>query len=217
MKATPAIPRRQMPAGPPQPRRSRRAAVAAAFTVVALFVTGCGGSSPGSGVAHLGSSTASTSSSTSASSSSGSGSGEAQPGSQAIAFSACMRAHGVPNFPDPKISTSGNSVKVAIGINPSISGNPHFNAAQKSCQKLLPEGGPGPNSGPPISPKEQTEYLQAAACIRAHGIPNFPDPTFSGGGVHIPKTAGINPHSPQVRAAEEACQSLIPGGLHGNH
>ncbi len=128
-----------------------------------------------------------------------------------------MRAHGLPNFPDPKISTSGNSVQVAIGINPTISGNPHFKSAQKSCQKLLPGGGPNARSGSPISPKEQTEYLKAAACIRTHGIPNFPDPTFSGGGVHVPKTVHVNPHSPQVRAAEEACQSLIPGGLHGNH
>jgi hypothetical protein len=218
MQAISTVSRRQGLAGPPYPRGTRWATVSAAvLAAVALLVTGCGGTSPDSGVAHLGTSAASTNSSSSSSSSTGVGSGEAQPGSSAIAFSACMRAHGVPNFPDPKISTSGNSVKVAIGVNPTITGNPHFKSAQQSCQKLLPGGGPGASSGSPISPKEQTEYLKAAACIRAHGIPDFPDPTFSGGGVHLPKTAGVNPHSPQVRAAEEACQSLIPGGLHGNH
>jgi hypothetical protein len=127
-----------------------------------------------------------------------------------------MRAHGVPNFPDPKVSTNGNEVKVAIAVNPSISGNPHFNSAQQACRKLLPGGGPGEGSGHQISPQEQSQYLKAAACIRAHGIPNFPDPTFSGGGVHVSQK-GIDLHSPQARAAEDACQSLIPGGLHGSH
>ena len=107
-------------------------------------------------------------------------------------------------------------MKVAIGVNPSISGNPHFNSAQQACRKLLPGGGPGKAPNHQISPQEQSQYLKAAACIRTHGIPNFPDPTFSGGGVHV-SHKGINLHSPQVRAAEEACQSLIPGGLHGNH
>jgi hypothetical protein len=134
-----------------------------------------------------------------------------------VAYSACMREHGVPNFPDPQISTSGGEVKVAMRVTPAITGNPHFLPAQKACNKLLPEGGPG-GSGPnhQITPQEQSQYLKAAACIRSHGIPNFPDPTFSGGGVHV-VLKGINPHSPQVRAAEEACQSLIPGGLHGRH
>jgi hypothetical protein len=127
-----------------------------------------------------------------------------------------MRAHGLPNFPDPKVTTNGNEVKVAIAVNPSISGNPHFDSTQEACRKLLPGGGQGEGPGHQITPQEQAEYLKAAACIRTHGIPNFPDPTFSGGGVHV-SHKGLNLNSPQTRAAEEACQSLIPGGLHGNH
>ena len=200
--------------------RARRAGIAAAALGAAtLLAAGCAGGSKSPTVAHLGSSPPSSTASTSSTAGSGSGGsgGSASPDSQAVAYSACVRAHGVPNFPDPKVSTNGNEVKVAIGINPSISNNPHFKSAQEACRKLLPGGGPGAGSGAQISPQEQSQYLKAAACIRAHGIPNFPDPTFSGGGVHLPKTAGVNLHSPQVRAAEEACQSLIPGGLHGNH
>jgi hypothetical protein len=101
-------------------------------------------------------------------------------------------------------------------VTPGITGNPKFNSAQKACSKLIPGGGPGPDSNHPISVKEQAEYLKAAACIRTHGIPNFPDPTFSGGGVHV-SHKGLDLNTPQARKAEEACQSLIPGGLHGNH
>jgi hypothetical protein len=193
----------------------------AGFAALALLAAGCGAGAKTPTVAHLGSSASSSSSVTgSGSSESGAGGsrgGSASPDSQAVAYSACVRAHGVPDFPDPRVSTSGSEVKVAIGINPAISDNPHFKSAQQACRKLLPGGGPGPSSNQQISPQEQSQYLKAAACIRSHGIPNFPDPTFSGGGVHLPKTAGIDLHSPQVRAAEEACQSLIPGGLHGNH
>jgi hypothetical protein len=193
----------------------------AGFAALALLAAGCGGGAKTPTVAQLGSSTSSSgASASSGGSSSGSGSsqsGSASPGGQAVAYSECMRAHGVPNFPEPQISNNGNEHKVAIRVTPAITGNPHFNSAERACAKLAPGGGPGEGSNRPISTQEQSQYLKAAACIRTHGIPNFPDPTFSGGGVHLPKTAGINPHSPQVRAAEEACQSLIPGGLNGNH
>jgi len=125
-----------------------------------------------------------------------------------------MRSHGVANFPDPKVSTNGNEVKVAIGVNPSITGNPKFKSAQQACGKLLPGGGPGEGSNHQITPSEQGRYLKAAACIRSHGVPNFPDPTFSGGGVHI-EHQGLNESSPAFKAAVHACESLIPGGVHG--
>jgi hypothetical protein len=190
----------------------------AGLAALALLAAGCGGASKSPGVAHLGSSTTSSTASTrSAAGSSGGGSASsASPDSQAVAYSACMRTHGVPNFPDPKISTNGNEVRVAVRVTPDITGNPQFKSAQQACAKLLPGGGPGEGSNHEISPQEQSQYLKAAACIRTHGMPNFPDPTFSGGGVHVSQK-GINLRSPQVRAAEEACQSLIPGGLHGNH
>ncbi len=194
----------------------RAASLTAALVTLGVLVAGCGGTSPTGSVASLSShaSKTSTTSSTAAGSSGGSGS-SSSPGSQAVAYSACVRAHGVPNFPDPKITTHGNGVSVAIGINPSISSNPHFKSAQQACIKLLPGGGPGEEgSSRQISPSEQSQYLKAAACIRSHGIPNFPDPTFSGGGVHI-EHQNLNESSPAFKAAVHACESLIPGGVHG--
>lgn len=191
----------------------RAAALAAALIALGVLVAGCGGSSPSNGVASLGShgSKASTTSSTAAGSTGG---GESSPGSQAVAYTACMRAHGVPNFPEPQISTSpgGGSVKMAVPA--SIGENPKFKSAQQACRKLLPGGGPGGEGNHQISPQEQSQYLKAAACIRSHGVPNFPDPTFSGGGVHI-EHQNLNESSPAFKAAVHACESLIPGGVHG--
>ncbi len=179
-------------------------------------MAGCGENSPSGGVASLPShaSKTSTTSSTAPRSAGDSGGGESSPDSQAVAFSACVRAHGVPDFPDPKVSTHGNSVSVAIAINPAISGNPRFNSAQQACRKLMPGGGPGGGGNQQITPSEQSQYLKAAACIRSHGVPNFPDPTFSGGGVHI-EHQNLNESSPAFKSAVHACESLIPGGVHG--
>jgi hypothetical protein len=125
-----------------------------------------------------------------------------------------MRSHGVPDFPDPQISNNGNEHKIAMRVTPAITGNPHFKSAQRACNKLLPGGGPGEGPNHQITPQEQSRYLKAAACIRSHGVPNFPDPTFSGGGVHIAHQ-GLNESSPRFKAAVQSCESLIPGGVHG--
>jgi hypothetical protein len=68
---------------------------------------------------------------------------------QALKFSACMRSHGVPTFPDPNF---GNGGKIAIHIGPGSGIDPRspvFQAAQKACASELP-GKAGPGSGPKV-------------------------------------------------------------------
>jgi hypothetical protein len=54
--------------------------------------------------------------------------------------------------------------------------------------------------------------------MRSHGVPNFPDPNTSGGGVHISikSSSGINPASPSFQAAQKACAKLLPAGGPGS-
>jgi hypothetical protein len=189
------------------------ACLATALIAAGVLVAGCGGTSPSGGVASLGTHT-STTSTTSSTAPGSTGGGESSPDSQAVAYSACMRSHGVANFPDPQISNNGNEHKIAMRVTPGITGNPHFKSAQQACNKLLPGGGPGSGSNHQIAPSEQARYLKAAACIRSHGVPNFPDPTFSSGGVHLAHQ-GLNESSPAFKAAVHDCESLIPGGVHG--
>jgi hypothetical protein len=189
--------------------------LAAAIVALPLLVAACGGNSPSPGVANLSSSSSSsTPSSTSSAAGSGAGgsSGSSSPNSQAVAYAACMRAHGVPNFPDPQVSSSGSEVKVAVRVTPGIKGNPHFKSAQQACRQLLPGGGPG--SDPQLSTAEQAQVLQLVACIRKHGEPNLPDPTFTGGGAHLPPS--VDTQSAAFKSAEQACQSLIPASLRGH-
>ena len=87
---------------------------------------------------------------------------------KAIKTADCMRAHGVPNFPDPSPNGPTNDVQ----INPS----PAYQAAMKACAILAP----GASGGFP-APTEQHKLLAIAfaKCMRKHGLPGFPDPTTS--------------------------------------
>ena len=58
------------------------------------------------------------------------------------------------------------------------------------------------------------QELALARCMRSHGVPSFPDPPANGQGTAPPKSAGINPNSPQFLAAARTCQHLLPAGAH---
>ena len=171
------------------PVACRRLRVAAAITACALAITGCGAS----------------------------GSDSTQTGSGAsgfLAFSTCMRSHGVPNFPDP---SAGGGIHLPDGsnLNPA---SPSFRAARAQCQKLLPGGGP-PGA---VTEQQKEQLVQTSACMRSHGVTGFPDPTTAPpanprdysiatgfGGPHgglfllVPKTIDVN--SPAFRRAAKAC------------
>ncbi len=116
-----------------------------------------------------------------------------------------MRAHGVPAFPDP--GSDGRPTKAAIIQAAHQVSSSVFRAAGTACGHLLPAG------PPPLTAGQQQDYLRAAACMRAHGIASFPDPTFSQGTAHFTIPAGIDINSPQVTHARQICQRLIPAGL----
>jgi hypothetical protein len=113
-------------------------------------------------------------------------------------YISCLVGHGV-HIPPPGAghddsATSRNS--------------PQFRRAEQACRSVQPPGAQA------ITARDQADYLRAAQCMRSHGVPDFPDPVFSDGGVHFPgPPAGLNIHSPQVLRAEATCRRLIPRGL----
>jgi hypothetical protein len=177
----------------------------------ALLVAGCGGGSSSPGVARLSTGTTSGSPANGGGSSSPESSASIQ--QKMVAYSQCMRSHGVPEFPEPTeghlLIHSSNHNGHVTGVNPQSS---QFQAAQKVCGKLMPEGA---TPSPAQQAKAQESALKLSQCMRTHGVPNFPDPTFSGGGAKLKLKAGgangIDPESPQFRAAQKACQSIAPG------
>jgi hypothetical protein len=227
------------PADPLSDRhRHRDAARALAAGVVligiVLLVAGCGGSGT-PGVASVKSTTSSSTSSSSGNSGSpASGAGGSGPSTSsgggpsggsrssfalaggnrqtALKFTACMRANGLPNFPDPNAEgvIQGSSSE---GIDP---GSPQFQAAQKKCEKYAPRGGA---PSPAQQAKADAQALKFSACMRSHGVTSFPDPQISGGRISIQikggPGSGLDPNSPLFQRAQKACGSALPGANGG--
>ena len=111
-------------------------------------------------------------------------------------FSKCMRSRGVTNFPDPR---GGGGIKLPANADPQA---PAFQSAQQSCKHLLPGGGPPAN----VPESVKLSELRFARCMRAHGLPNYPDPIFpAGGGVGRRLPSGVTPDSPAFQTAAKAC------------
>ena len=174
------------------PKRPTRPTRARLFTIVAVasgvLVAGCGGSSPSATTGGGANSTASAAANagaatTSASSSPGSSPSPAQPDQNLLNFARCMRANGVPNFPDPQPGG---------GFSFPVSPAPAFAAAKAKCQKLLPNGG----APPPFESQALVQLRQIAVCMRRHGVPDFPDP------VRAPASGPPNPPAGSDRIAD---------------
>lgn len=177
---------------------------------LALAAAGCGAGPGSPQVARLGTgATATTPAGAPAGSASGASVGlRAQNG---LALSRCMRSHGLPSFPDPN-SQGAIQLNQGSGINPSSA---KFQAAQRACQQLLGGGRSFRPSAAQLA-KIKSQALRFSACMRRHGVPDFPDPTFStaGGGIAMKIAAprgDLSPRSPTFQAAFKACQGVLPG------
>jgi hypothetical protein len=126
-----------------------------------------------------------------------------------------MRSHGVPKFPDP--DSSGGVPKPAVVSAFEAVSKSQADRAQNACNHLLPAGGLSGQPVQTITPQDQRDYLEAAACMRSHGFPDFPDPTFRNNNEQINIPASINQNSSQFMNAATLCTKVIPAGLPGSH
>jgi hypothetical protein len=128
-------------------RRRRRPLAAVAVIATVALMSGCGSSAPATG-------------------SSGSNGGDpaASRYEKAVKFADCIRAHGDSGFADP--TASGEFVG-GITVSPAV-----WQKAVDACKGLQP---PGTLSGQ-RTPKQQSNALKFAQCIRENGVTDFPDP-----------------------------------------
>jgi hypothetical protein len=186
---------------------------------LAFLAAGCGGGEASPGIASIAASTTTGSTTTTSSTQDGSGSGgkvldvpgganahfsiAMNAGNAALGakFSACMRKHGVHNFPDPN---GQGVIQFGSGIEPN---SPTFKSARTACQKLLPNGG---QPTPQQQARAQQQLLAFSKCMRAHGIKDFPDPSSGGLRLKVGPGSDLNPNNAQFAAAQQACQGKLP-------
>jgi hypothetical protein len=137
-------------------RKLRPLAALALIAMVAL-ISACGSSAP----AETGSGGASNNTAANA--------------QKAVKFAECMRNNGVSQFPDP--GASGKLTIDAVANGSSLDATtPAFKQAISACKDLEPAGFMGSKR----SSQQQRAALKFAQCIRANGVPDFPDPIPNG-------------------------------------
>jgi hypothetical protein len=94
---------------------------------------------------------------------------------KAVKFAECMRKNGVSQFPDPGASGKLTIDAVANGSSLDTS-SPAFTQAIRACKNLEPAGFMGSKR----SSQQQQAALNFAQCVRANGVPDFPDPIPNG-------------------------------------
>jgi hypothetical protein len=192
------------------------APLATVVVALALGVAACGGGSPNAD-SHSSNSVTSHSSDSPTTTAPSALTGGSQPStdvtSKMLEFAQCMRSHGVSNFPDPSAtppsaSPSGGMSYLGDSFDPNT---PTYEAASAACAKYA--------NASPVTPagaaQVLAEQLRYAQCMRAHGVPDFPDPSPSGGS-DIPSS--IDQNSSAFQAAQNACKTLLPSlpGLPGS-
>lgn len=136
-----------------------------------------------------------------------SGSGGSETGANTeqamLEFAECMRDNGVPSFPDPVAQPDGSfGFPRPQNVQPDV-----IDDALASCQAELEATGlrvPGPETQ---DPEVEDAILDFSRCMRANGVPEFPDPK-PGAGFHG-LFEGIDQQSPRVQRAIQSCQSIL--------
>jgi hypothetical protein len=171
-------------------RRKRRPLAALGLIAMVALISACGSSAPAQ--------------SGTGSSSSGGGNPTASAHEEAVKFAECIRSNGVSEFPDPDASG-----QFAYGI-PSYSSplNPSSAAWQKAigaCKTLEPTR----FMPTQFTPKQLSARLKFAQCVRANGVPDFPDPTATGPLVNVSNGSSI----PGLHATIQKCIRLNPAAV----
>jgi hypothetical protein len=172
---------------------SHRLLFASGVAGLVLLAAGCGGSKPPS-VANIGTTTTPTTAKGNTKVPTGS------PSELLARWAACMRSHGDPNQTDPTIG-SDKVIQVTLpsGYDQGLGGGKNGNG----CSTYMNAASNALRGGRPVEKPNQGALLKFSECMRANGIPDFPDP--SGGGLSLRRGGDLDPGNPAFQHAQKLC------------
>jgi hypothetical protein len=114
-------------------------------------------------------------------------------------WASCMRGHGDPGQVDPTVDAS-KVIQITLDTNMGLRGENGACGSYLSAAETALGGGT-----PPRSSSEATA-LKFAQCMRANGVPTYPDPTTGNNQtVHASSGSDLNPANPTFQAASTLC------------
>ena len=166
-----------------------------ALAALALLVAACSGSPSSTGP--------------------GGSSNAGRPGNSQVGinYGNCMRSHGVPKYPDPSSSNELANGLPKVSLEQLGVSSSQYQAAQSACAHLLPNAGQQTQSQ---TQRDLTAMRRYAQCMRSHGVPTWPDPTYdpsAGWGFDLVGVHGFDPNSAQIDNKMDVCNRGLPPGI----
>ncbi len=124
-----------------------------------------------------------------------------------LEWTRCMRENGVPDFPDPD-AEGRFLIPKSIDVNSAA-----FKNARNACESKFPAGQKTRSAQADAELLKQA--LEYARCMRANGVPGFPDPQVINGRLTMTLPAGVDPNSDVFKKAQDACKAKRPIGMGG--
>jgi hypothetical protein len=124
---------------------------------------------------------------------------------KAVKFAECMRANGVPHFPDP--DTKGD-FNFGVDVSRDV-----WLKAVDACKALKPPGALSAKR----TPKQQSATLRFAQCVRDHGVKDFPDPVNGEPVIDTYKIPSANKPGGMtiLNAATQKCGAILKSAAGG--
>jgi len=114
-------------------------------------------------------------------------------------WATCMRGHGDPDQVDPTVDAT-KVIQITLGWAGGLRGEDGACGSYLSAAETALGGGVAPASS------DEATALQFAQCIRANGVPTYPDPTTGNNQtVHASSGSDLNPANPTFQAAATLC------------
>jgi hypothetical protein len=125
-------------------------------------------------------------------------------------FANCLRSHGVPRVPDPQVDDNGQATwpgrsDAEMQRGQQIVGN----ACDSILQKLPPQAQPHANNQ--IGTQDLATLRRWAQCMRAHGLPDFPDPNSDG--IFTLPDRYASGGKAMLKPAQDACKDIYNGSF----
>jgi hypothetical protein len=114
-------------------------------------------------------------------------------------WATCMRSHGDPDQVDPTVDAT-KVIQITLGWAGGLRGEDGACGSYLSAAETALGGGVAPASS------DEATALQFAQCMRANGVPTYPDPTTGNNQtVHASSGSDLNPANPTFQAASTLC------------
>jgi hypothetical protein len=113
-------------------------------------------------------------------------------------WASCMRSHGDPNQVDPTVDAS-KVIQITLDTPDGLRGE------NGACGSYLSAAQTALGGGTQSASSSEATALKFAQCMRANGVPDYPDPTGTSQTIHASSGSDLNPANPTFQAASTLC------------